>query len=933
MQLVRPAFVIRNIAEEQLRMFGTGHISFFNHPGAALAMWLGAKDGSGWRKFLHTMDNFTHTIFDEEFSTGNKAEDLANETLAHTMKDSYTNMMSLDTAGSFDDRAFRLLSFKNVGAVGSGHVRFFDGVANQIRVLNSSEFARVVAGFNPAEVAKSMKQGMSRTDAVVEYFFSGTGRRTLEEFTASQSQDFKNFLHTREGLKKYLFTAKNAEGVDTSVQARIAEITGGNRSLMELIAKGKTKAAGKEFKIPRPETEALNSLKNFQFMKDTKKKLLTAQEEFAKGLKETFSSAGDWKNTLVNVPSRNMTLAEKVDKATFVDKFFEVATQLEKNSTFGPEFRQVYWDAINQIAGALDENAVAKLQSIADGALRPLVFRGANFGEKHPAFTALANATGKGPMSIEDAHHYADNMARNHIKDLFYNAQERRLLFHQLRLIGPFMNAWEDTIRKWSEIGLENPMQVYKLGKTLDWLTNPESSAIYQATDARDTYDPNQGFFFNDPDTGQRVFWVPFAGTIMSKLASVVTGTQYKGTPISFTTNPMSFNFALGAGSILPGVGPGITIPISLLGTFNQGFVDNMPDGIKNWLFPFGRSDFSSGLQSAILPANWNRIAGGLMGIEATYASSFKPVMSYIASGGNYNIDDPNDQAELVHKTDTFARWFSIMQGVTGLFSPSSLVKKGITNDNTGDATTQIALYNDFQNILQKNDGDYNKAVYDMFNLYGVNGVFAIISSSAGSGPSNWDSYKFVTKHPDVATKYADIWGFVYPGGGLSSEMYRWNLVNGTKKKLSAQELLDKANSLRFYAAKDALAKQVDAGLMDKNQYNEASNSLKDAFGGGPKGKSDPNKFTREMSQLRNLITDDRFVDIPAVKGLRDYMYLRDIALKNLGKADNQKLTGTNDAAVANRAWLAEQASWILQTNPDFYKMYYEFFANELENK
>ena len=933
MQLVRPAFVIRNIAEEQLRVFGTGHISFFNHPGAALAMWLGAKEGPGWRKFLYTMDNYKHTIFGDTFTTGDDAADLANEVMAHGLKNSYTDMMALDVKGSFDDRSFRVLALKNVGAVGSGHKRFFDGVANQLRVLHSSEFARVVAGQTPKEIADSMAKGLSRQDAVVEYFFAGGGRKTLNEFAGSQAQDFRNFLNTREGLKQYLYTAKDDAGKDVSVMARIVELSGGNRSLMQLLAKGKTTVAGKEFKIPRAEDEAANSLLNFKSLKEGKKKLMDAQRVFARDIRDTFGNAGNWDGVLVNVPSRNLTALQKIDNNKFVDRFFEVATRLEKNSTFGPEFRQAYWDAINDIAGALDANAVAKLQGISDTSLRPLILRGANFGEKHPVLSALKTATGDGPISIEDAHRYADNYARMHVKDLFYNAQERRLIFHQLRLIGPFMNAWEDTIRKWSTVAIENPVQIYKMGKTLNWMTNPESSSLYQITDARDTYDPNQGFFFNDPDSGQRMFWVPFAGTVLGKLAGVATGNAYKGVPIQFAANPMSFNFALGAGSILPGVGPGVTIPISLLGTFNQSFVDNMPQGVKEWLFPFGRSDFSAGLQSAILPANWNRIAGGLMGIEATYSSSFKPIMSYIASGGNYNIDDPADQAELVRKTDLFARWFSVMQGVTGLFSPASLVKKGLAEDQNGDATTQVALYKDFQDLLTKNDNDYNKSMYDMLNLYGVNGLFAVISSSAGNGPSNWDSYKFVTSHPDVATKYADIWGFVYPGGGLSTDMYRWNLVSGSKKRLSPQELLDKANSIRYYAARDALIKQVDAGLMDQNQYSEASAALKTSFGGGPKGASDPNRFTRELSQIRTLIDDERFVDIPAVKGLRDYMYLRDIALKNLGKNGSQKLTGTNDAAVANRAWLAEQAVWILQDNPDFYKMFYEFFANELENK
>jgi hypothetical protein len=414
----------------------------------------------------------------------------------------------------------------------------------------------------------------------------------------------------------------------------------------------------------------------------------------------------------------------------------------------------------------------------------------------------------------------------------------------------------------------------------------------------------------------------------MSKLANAATpGVSQGGAPMAFAANPMSFNFALGAGSILPGIGPGVTIPISLIGTFNQGFIDNLPEGIKNWLFPFGRSDFSSGLQSAILPANWNRILGGAMGIEETYASNFKPIMSYLAGGGNYNLDDVEDQGKLIKDVDTFARWQAILRGVVGLVSPAALISKGLAKDENGDATTHMALYNDFEEILKSNDGDWNKAWYDFLNLYGPSQAFAIISSSSGNGPTNWDSYQFVVENPDIASKYTDVWGYVMPGGGLSQEMYKWNLVNNTKKKLTPKEILEKVNGQRYYAARDALMTKVDGGELDKDQYRIALQYLKDSMGGGPVVEFDPNKRGRVVAQLQTLVQDERFADVPSIVALRDYMYIRQAALDNLGK---KKFTGAaNEQTV--RDLLAEQAVWIVRDNPDFQKMFYAFFANELE--
>ena len=929
LQLVRPAYIIRNIAEEQLRVFGTGHISFYNNPAMAVAMWMGRQEGPGWRRMLNQFDQYRNTVFNESFSTGDDVADLLDETLAQRAKNSYIDLMSIDKAGSFDERAVKVLQFKNVGAVAYGHKRFFDGVANSLRILNSDEMARVVAGLNTPSIAKAVAGGMKREDAVVDYFLSGAGRKSLDDFAEATPDNFAALIKTPEGLKQYLYTAKQ-NGKDISVLGRVTEAAGGNKSLMEMIATGKTSVAGIKYAIPRASREASNSIGNAKAMREGKKALLEEQEVFAKQLKATFNSAGNWDGVLMNVPSRNVAFADSgASKRGIVDAFFDKATEFEKNSTFGPEFRQAYWDAINQIAKSLNAEAKAALGTTAENSLKPLLLRGNNIGEKHPVWSAFKASTGDGPLTLQDAHQYADNYARNAVKNLFYNAQEKRLIFHQLRLIGPFMAAWEDTIKRWSQIGIENPLQVYKGVKTLEWLQKPESSAIYQLTDARDIYDPNQGFFFNDPDSGQRLFWVPFAGTVMSKLAGAASGNNYAGAPITFAANPMSFNFALGAGSILPGVGPGVTIPISLLGTFQQSWVDNLPEGIKNWLFPFGRSDFSSGPLSAVLPANWNRILGATFGIEETYASSFKPVMAYLSAGGNYNLDDPADQARLANEADAFARFVGVMRGLVGLTSPAALISKGLGTDDKGDATTQMALYNDFETILKDNDNDWNKAWFDFLNLYGPSQAFAIISSSAGNGPSNWDSYKFVTKNPDVASVYSDVWAYVMPGGGLSTEMYKWNLVNGKKAKLSPEEIIQKVNGQRFYAAKDALLTKVDANEIDAKQYAEALRYLKDSMGGGPVAEFDSNKRGRVLSQLKNLTEDERFVDVPSVAGLRDYMYLRSEALKSIGKPT---FTGAQNEQAA-RDWLAAQAVWIVQDNPDFQKMFYGFFANELEGK
>jgi hypothetical protein len=60
--LTRPAYIIRNIGEEQVRMFLLGNISFYNSPMAAIAMALGKDNGPAWRRILNSQDEFKHNV-------------------------------------------------------------------------------------------------------------------------------------------------------------------------------------------------------------------------------------------------------------------------------------------------------------------------------------------------------------------------------------------------------------------------------------------------------------------------------------------------------------------------------------------------------------------------------------------------------------------------------------------------------------------------------------------------------------------------------------------------------------------------------------------------------------------------------------------------------------------------------------------------------
>lgn len=924
--LVRPAYVVRNIAEEQIRVMAVGHISFFNHPLMAMGMWLGRDNGPKWRKLLNSFDHYNNTVFDTRWKMASSADELSVEALAHDQISGYAELMSHKSIGAANEinKVSIIRGFENVQY---GHEKFWQGLANEIRILRESGIARAVANTNPGNEADT-----------IAYLLRGEGKKDYLRFANAQDAGKKEWLLSEEGAMQYLFTGTDEAGRQISVKARIEEVAGQDgasaSAIRKLITKGSIETSGYSLKVPQALDSAKNSIKNAKEMSKGKKTLKDANEEFADVLKQAFDGQGNWGKVLFKVPAVD-TKGSKITKSWMTaENFFDHAIQFEKTTTMGPEWRVKYWDAVQSVVLAADKEALASIQKAAPKSLAPLINADGSVkvGLNHKYWKTVEKADGSGPMTLDEIHNYASKIATKHVSELFYDASKKRLLWHQLRLVAPFGQAWSDTIAKWAKLSFDNPGQLYTMTRNLNWLNSPESSGLYQVTDARDYYDPNQGFFYTDPMSGQKNFFVPFVATGMNFFTNLFQGKLSAKGPFAAGANPQSFNFALGSGTVLPGVGPGISIGLNVLDSISKNPMDILPaawkDSAYKFIYPFGQPNvgISGGAESVLLSANLSRIINGGFGVQSTYAASFAPTMNYLANSGDYNIDDPQDQTRLIKDTNGFAQWFTIMRGLFGLNTPVAIQPKDLTVDKSGNSLLASSLYKDFVDIQNKNGVNYNKSVADFLDLYGPEQIFAIISATSG-GPNNLATYQMIMRDPSLVDNYKDTYGYFYPNGGFSQELYRWQIRTGKRERLTAEEVLQKATNIRYYAAKDRLlTKSVGEGW-DSKRTQEALSNLSDSYVGmGRTVVFDATKEPKVLAQLKAATQDPRLQDSDAVLGLTDYLYLRDKALEASGRKE-LKAQGT----IAQREWLANQALEIIKRHPDFQKIYYSFFKKELE--
>lgn len=925
--LTRPAYVIRNITEEQIRVMASGHVSFFNHPAMAVSMWLGREGGPQWKSFLNTLDPYRHTVFGSQFKLSNSSDELLFETMAHSEGFDYVGFMNSQAIGAANEtsRVSTLRGYKNVQ---QDEPRFWEGIANEIRILQASPIAKAVARTLPG-----------RESQTVDYFLTGQGKDAWSRFAGARNEATKNWLLTPEGARAYLFTGVTFEGNRAaSLRARIEEVAGqggpASTAIRKLIADGEFETGGYSLKVPTAADSAKNSIKNSQEISKNRKSIKDANEEFAGQLEKVFKGQGNWSGIRFKV-SDPRTIVERDGGGgpKWVDDFFDFTIRLEKTTTMGPEWRMKYWDVARTMALSADSNALKLLKETAEKSLRPLTNpNGVAIGDRHAAWAILNKAKGDGPLTIDEIHEYASKVASNHTKELFYNASKKRLFWHQLRLIAPFGNAWGDTIQKWSRLSFDNPDEVYKISRSLNWLNSPKSSALYEVTDAKDYYDPNQGFFFTDPQSGEQNFFVPFMSTGMNFMANLVNADIKIEGPFAAAASPQSFNFALGSGVVLPGFGPGISIGVTVLDSINKNPLDMLPltwkDSLYKIIFPFGQADLSLASQAigSVTSGNIGRLFAGLTGSKESYSASFSPVMNYLASSGDYNIDDPADQSKLVTDTNRLAQYFMIMRGLFGFVSPVAIQPKDLTKDKEGNLLLASSLYSDFRVIEQANGSNRNKSYADFLDLYGPEQVFAIISATSG-GPNNLYTYDLIQKDPSVVNEYSEVYGYFYPNGGFSQELYKWQTLNEKRERLSAQEILEKATNVRYYAAKDRLLSRSVGESWDSKRTEKALQELGDSYElKNRKVIFDATKEPRILAQLTRAAYDERFIDSDAVNGLRDYLHLREKSIVASGR-----VTLKNKSSLPQREWLANEALKLIKKYPDFQKIYYSFFKKELE--
>lgn len=810
----RGAYIIRNSAEMQIRMFLNGHHSIFNDPVTLIGMTLSPLTKQGRESIMNDWAKYGDTILGDAFDAGpDKAKAFANKT------EKYFSLIR-EAHSLTDPRVYQSTIYRGWQRVGIDGSAFSPGWANELIMLNNSDIARAVSGNIPYDFIAQAGR-MEAPDLAVAWMLSPRADATqVRERLIAADDKFAQIFASESMTRDYMFDNPN------SVFNRIKQFTMDDPALMEFVKFGTMRRANGSKIVLRDTAE----------LKD---RIRVIRDE----LRDRFYDKGKAKPEVADHFNTANVTVPWIDSATmrkgsgFVDGFFRVANTIERTAQVGPEFRMAYWDRMAELLPGLRVEDVDRAMDAAKTTLSPIQRMNpdgllGNIGGKHPAWKALTKAKDtntSGLMTLDELHVIAMDFAADHVKELFYDAARRNNFWTATRLIFPFGQAWGNTLKEWTELGSKRPAQVYKALKVLQGGTETGSQAIYETAQSLGAFndysegmapwdqDPNGGFFYSD-QYGDTSFMLPYVGRAAAVPANVLAklnGFNGNISSIDMSSNAQSANLALGSDSLAPGTS--FLVPMAL-----SMFPDSdITDSLQNIAAPYGPRDavesalpvwatnFLAGIGS--LPIVGDAVSDWVSPLAASVKNkNARDAVALLAATGNYDLSDPISARQMQDDANNLAPSLLLIAGAFKNVLPVSPTQQLSIDTSAGETTkagkgtgTQAAfaiVNNLYQQMLTEQGGDSAAAKEEFVRQFGPAFLFTVTGNKKGYSriPSS-EALQWAradSKNMDAARAFPDYFSLFFTKGDptdLTAKLWIEDQTNKSSEPKTVEEVVDES--------------------------------------------------------------------------------------------------------------------------------------------
>jgi hypothetical protein len=584
-----------------------------------------------------------------------------------------------------------------------------------------------------------------------------------------------------------------------------------------------------------------------------------------------------------------------------------------------PTFRQKYWQRGSELISSADR---ATQEAIIRAA------REANVGDKILTDMASQMLKGEGTRlhSLDDVDALAKSFALSETKTLLYDLQKRSQFFDMMRLVFPFGEAWKEIVTAWTRILRQNPSTIRRFQQALEGARGP--SVLGKPETSQGT---GEGFFHVDPQTGQEVFTYP-GGSLASKMLGLGEG----GAGVNFVGNVSGLNIV--AATAIPGFGPAVQIPASHL-------IPNTPkwDDLRNVILPFGDSESPI---AAVLPSWAEKLREVFSQPDKNhrqFANTVTDVMRALAATGKYSLTTAEGQQKLLDAATSKAKILYFIRGIAQSTVPTGPSLQWNTKDVQGNIIPVKVLSDDLRRLTEEYGGDRTAAFNEWVTRYGVDNVLAVIgkSESVLERPVTEQGDSWLRAHAEAERDFPLSIGYFAPepaAGAFDYTAYLRAFETGAREATTPAEQLALANDFLGRVQWEQ-AKKIAAGRPGPvtgiwlAQVRTQIAAEYPGFDGWVSQRIAEQHPTAEqtITELRDAVNNPELAQTDAGRGIIKYLSAITVAEQLVTQLPgNVRRYQQAKSAAPIRALLRSAAREIIAQHPDFARVWTGVFEREL---
>lgn len=879
--LLRGAWTVRVVGEEQVRMAAAGRLSLFNHPMSYLA-W--AMDDTG-----RIADIFKRRGID---IGGRGAIDVKGERFARegTTIESAVDELDAELLDAADDFAVGT-NYKHQAEAWYGNDLTAAGHKFKYQRGSQGHVEAVAENIDTAFGDPVMRMLASEPRPVVrEWFMSGEGN----VYRQALIQKHGAKLRSNADIDRHL---DNAQRTLNKIMGRVEETkvpanVPGYPGMAKQTASGSPGSIAIRQAIAKGEINGVPiRLKNGRVNPEFKAELAKLDAELPD---EIVGSAAHMPN------DRWKAKRDQGVQTLYTTLMTRPSAKLSRS----PAFRQAYWGEAENLITELDPAAQARLLDSA---------RKARLDASTIKRLEDRAKASSGDLTLDEADLLLKGRGLDETQKLLYDAAQRGQVSDVLRIVMPFAEAQKEVMSTWAKLGVVDNVNVAR-------------RAQQTLSAAR-----GSGFFYKDPGTGEEMFTFPGSEFINERLL---------GMPIPLTGRVAGLN-TFGTG-IVPGLGPAVQLPTRWflpdkpqfddMRKFIDPFGSNASEqeGILESMAP----GWVGALRKAFADPESDRAFGNA--VKDTWAQG--------VSSGRYSTETPEDIREGLEHAKSTARWLYIFKaGASMAGAPTPPSPAFMAMDKDGKWHMAKALSEDYRKMMEDPEIGFEGANAAFVNKYGVNAAAFMQSktfSTVPSAPSTGDFRQWTRSAEAQSLKenYGDVYALFGPQGeGFDYTQYLRNIKSGDTETLTPEQFAEQTNhrqaQMIFYNFKDRFG--PTPSKEQREWLTNLREQLREKFPGFDKelpGK--PNRDTVKkqfIPQIEQAVNDPALKDNEVASATRAYLQARQMAQQAAEQAGYKNFDQAK-AAAPLRDWLRQVLDTITRKVPDFGPMAERVFDREMND-